>query len=75
MLRHTLATMALLHFDPPWEISFLAKWLGHTEIAITYKIYGHFIAKAPPSSYTLDASATKPLQSAQTAEIINIHGG
>ncbi len=51
MLRHTLASMALLHFKPVWDIQFLAKWLGHEDIRTTYKIYGHWIAKEPPSGY------------------------
>jgi integrase len=51
MLRHTLASMALLHFKPVWDIQFLAKWLGHEDIRTTYKICGHWIAQEPPSGY------------------------
>lgn len=51
MLRHTLASLALLHFDPPWTIEFLAKFLGHSSISTTFKVYGHWIAAEPPSSF------------------------
>ncbi len=47
MLHHTLASMALLHFKPSWDIQFLAKWLGHCDIRTTFSIYGHWIAKEP----------------------------
>ena len=57
MLRHTLASLALMHWSPAWDIAFLAKWLGHRDIKITYQIYGHWIAQAPPSGYT-EASRT-----------------
>jgi len=56
MLRHTFATMALLHFAPAWDIARLAKWLGHREIGTTYRIYGHLIAAAPPSGYVFEES-------------------
>lgn len=51
MLRHTLASMALLHFKPAWDIAYLAKWLGHKDISITYRTYSHWIAIEAPSSY------------------------
>lgn len=51
MLRHTFASMALLHWRPAWDIAVLAKWLGHADIGITYRTYCHWIAAAPPSGY------------------------
>ena len=51
MLRHTLASMALMVFTPAWDIVFLAKWLGHRDINTTYKIYGHWLAPEAPSGY------------------------
>lgn len=52
LLRHTLATMALMHFDPAWDLPYLSKWLGHKDISTTYRIYGHLIIKEPPSGYS-----------------------
>jgi integrase len=51
MLRHSFASLALMHWRPAWDITVLAKWLGHRDINTTYKIYGHWIAQAPPSGY------------------------
>jgi len=45
-LRHTFATHALLFWG--WDISVLAKWLGHESIDVTYRIYGHLIPATPP---------------------------
>ena len=55
MLRHTFATMALLHFRPAWEIAWLAKWMGHKNVNTTFAIYGHLIAAPPPSGYAFGA--------------------
>ena len=52
MLRHTLATMAMLHFDPPWDLPYLSKWRGHKANAMAFRIYGHLTVKAPPSGYS-----------------------
>lgn len=51
MLRHTFATMALLHWQPTWEIARLAKWLGHSDVSTTFRIYGHLIGAEPPSGF------------------------
>ncbi|MCL5271672.1 MAG: integrase core domain-containing protein [bacterium] len=51
------AAMALMHFRPPWNPIYLAKWLGHRDINTTFKIYGHWMAKEPPSSYLNGYSA------------------
>jgi len=45
-LRHTFASHALMYWG--WDISVLAKWLGHESITVTYKIYGHLIPNQPP---------------------------
>lgn len=53
MLRHTLASMALMHFQPHWDIAFLSKWLGHKSLAMTFEIYSHWIAPEAPSGWGL----------------------
>jgi integrase len=51
MLRHTLASTALLHFTPAWDLPFLAKWLGHKDVGTTFRIYSHWLAPEAPSGY------------------------
>ena len=43
-LRHSFASEAL----KSWEISLLAKWLGHSSIATTFEKYGHLTKTRPP---------------------------
>lgn len=50
-VRHSFATAALLTFDPPWDLPLLSKWLGHQDISVTFKIYGHLVLKQPPSGW------------------------
>lgn len=51
--RHSFASMALQHFDPPWDMGYLAKWLGHADVSITYRIYSHWLAPIPQSGPNL----------------------
>jgi integrase len=51
-LRHTFATHALLFWK--WDISVVAKWLGHESIDVTYRIYGHLIPAMPPRMWESD---------------------
>jgi integrase len=53
-LRHTFATHALLFWG--WDISVVAKWLGHESIDVTYRIYGHLIPATPPRMWGWDWS-------------------
>ena len=58
MLRHTLASMALLHFRPAGDIAYLTKWLGHEKISTTYELYAHWSAPEAPSGYAHDYKIT-----------------
>lgn len=62
MLRHTFASMALQSFDPVWDLGFLAKWLGHSDISTTYKLYWHFLPNKPPSGFEPKKPSTKLTQ-------------
>ena len=57
MLRHTFASMALLHWSPPWPLPTLAKWLGHADINTTYRLYSHWIAAEAPSAWGEDVKS------------------
>ena len=54
-LRHTFATHALLVWK--WDISMVAKWLGHRNIDVTYRVYGHLIPQVPPRMWGWDIEA------------------
>jgi integrase len=51
-LRHTFATHALLFWK--WDISSVAKWLGHEAIDVTFRIYGHLIPSTPSRMWEPD---------------------
>lgn len=43
-LRHTFASVALAAHAP---ITDVARWLGHTSVDVTFKIYSHFVLHHP----------------------------
>ena len=61
MLRHSFASMALMHWRPAWPAEILAKWLGHRDINTTFKLYAHWMPTEAPSGYDYrHKSATSP---------------
>lgn len=48
-IRHSFVSIMAQDPDRAWNIFAVAKWVGHSKIDTTFRIYGHLFPDAPPS--------------------------
>lgn len=71
-LRHTFATMALDAGVPLWKVS---KMLGHRDISITLKTYGHLTREGREDVAERMEGVLAPRQETKVTTKVNVEGG